>query len=62
MKIYFYIGLINMKYKIEVTDNTSTGIAFAGSCKKLAESILKSVTKQGLKAKLIINKESNKND
>lgn len=46
-----------MKFKIEVTDNTSTGIAFAGSCKRLAESILKSVTKQGLKAKLIVNKE-----
>lgn len=52
-----------MKYKIEVTDNTSKGIAFAGSCKKLAESIYKSVTKQGLKAKLIVKKkESNKND
>lgn len=46
-----------MKYKVTVTDNTSTGIAFAGSCKKLAESIYKSVTRQGLKAKLIINKK-----
>ena len=46
-----------MKYKVTVTDNTSTGLAFAGSCKRLAESILKSVTKQGLKAKLIVNKK-----
>lgn len=49
-----------MKYKVTVTDNTSTGIAFAGSCKKLAESIFKSVTKQGLKAKLIIIKKGDK--
>ena len=46
-----------MKYKVTVTDNISKGIAFAGSCKKLAESIYKSVTRQGLKAKLIINKK-----
>ena len=46
-----------MKYKIQVTDNTSTGLAFAGSCKKLANSIYKSVTRQGLKAKLIIIKK-----
>lgn len=49
-----------MKYKVTVTDNTSTGIAFAGSCKKLAESIYKSVTRQGLKAKLIVNKKGDK--
>ena len=51
-----------MRYKVTVTDNTSTGIAFAGSCKKLAESIYKSVIRQGLKAKLIVNKERLKND